>query len=157
MGFETLILIGGTLLSAAGKASAAQSKAQAVVDQANLASKNKAKEVARKVGKQRVSFLGSGFTLDGTPSDVIEGTFETGVEDLNQIKSNADRQSKGIINAARFDIISSFATAAAGASFGGAPSAAPTGGTLDYGLGSSPFTGTQDTVFGNNNSFGGFD
>ena len=119
MGIETAILIGSTLLTAHQTVSQAEDEAQAVVDQAELQSSNKALDIQRKAASQQVSFLNSGLTLEGTPISAITSTFDTGLEDLELIQSNANTQSKNIISSARGQVISSFAQTGAGFASGG--------------------------------------
>ena len=76
-----------------------------------LETKNKAKEVARKTGQVKTSFLQSGLTLEGTPETSLAGIFDAGLEDIKLIKSNTDTQAKNIISAARTNAILGLATA----------------------------------------------
>lgn len=126
MGWESILT---TALSTAGdfiKSSQANSNAKneanAIVAEGNIQAKNKAREIAYKAGTQRVSFLNSGLTLEGTPMNVIDQTFTTGLEDINQIASNYNNKAKGVISAARSKAISSMANSFAGFSLPGGSS-----------------------------------
>jgi hypothetical protein len=105
----TAIMIGLSVASAASQQSAAKKQAKATIAEGNIVAANKAKEVARKAATQRVSFLNSGVTLDGTPMNVIESTFNTGLEDINQISSNYNTAAKNQIAAGRSAAIQSLA------------------------------------------------
>lgn len=76
----------------------AQFQAQANLDAANLASKEKAKQIRYAAARQTVSFLSSGLTLEGTPEAVIGETYSTGLEDLTQIAKNANTTNSNLIN-----------------------------------------------------------
>ena len=112
----TAVMIGLSVVGAASEVSNAKRQAKATIAEGNIVAANKAKEVARKAATQRVSFLNSGITLEGTPMNVIESTFNTGMEDINQIGSNYNMAAKNQISAGRSAAISSLASSFAGAS-----------------------------------------
>ena len=103
MGFDPLsmAMIAMSVASAGMSMSNAKSEAKAVTKQATLDAKNKAIQTTAKAASQKTSFLTSGFTLEGTPMSVLESTYSTGKEDINQIISNANTQSKNIMSSAR--------------------------------------------------------
>lgn len=115
----TAIYVGLSVVGAASQASAAKQQAKATIQQGNIASANRAQEIARKAATQRVSFLNSGLTLEGTPMNVIESTFNTGLQDLNQISSNYNKAAKNQISAGRSAALSSLASSFSGIDFGG--------------------------------------
>lgn len=119
MGIETLILGGLSALSAVSSMNAAQKQAQSIAEEGNIATKNLAKKVRYAAGEQTVAFLQSGVSLDGTPDDVIQGTFNTGLEDINLLAKNYNNKSKAAISAGRSQAIGSLVKGFAGASFGG--------------------------------------
>lgn len=154
MGIETAIIIGLTVGSGLMKADAAirksESDANAAVDQADLAAENKGKEVRLKAARQQVSFINSGLTLDGTPMSVIQSTFNVGLEDIDQIQTNAQRVAKNSLKAGRSAAIGSlFDTASSvvgGIDFGGG-----SGDVLSGGTGTDTFGGSGgggDSMFG---------
>lgn len=114
MGLETIAIIGLTALkvsqqmetakenakainaNAAMQAETLAANAAAISKEGSLAAKNKAQQVALKAASQQSSFLNSGLTLEGTPMAVIQGTFDTGLEDVNQILENYGTQSKNL-------------------------------------------------------------
>ena len=172
MGVETLsfLSLGLGLFQAHSGIGAAEDQAEAVVAQGNLQAEDRARRVRLNAATQQSSFLNSGLTLDGTPMSVIQNTFDVGISDINQITSNANKQSKNILSQARTQAITQIAGAAIGAAggFGGAPATSGAGGagsffsgggnlsTAGSGLDVSGFGGSQSSVFGTNNSFGGF-
>lgn len=112
MGVEAAIAmaalqVGGGLLSASSSARQGKKQAEALIEQGNLAAGQKAKQVSKAAASQKVSFLNSGLMLEGTPMNVIESTFNTGLEDINQISTNANRAAKNAVSAARTQAISS--------------------------------------------------
>lgn len=110
MGLETALFIGLNLFSAASQQSAAKKQAKATIAEGNIVAANKAKEVARRAAAQQVSFLNSGLTLEGTPMNVIESTFNTGLEDINQIGANYNTAAKNQISAGRSAALSTLAS-----------------------------------------------
>ena len=124
MGIETALLIatiGSGLLAADAAIGQAENDAQAVVDRANIDSENKSRETQLRAARQQVSFLNSGITLTGdedTPMSVIQDTFKFGIEDINQITTNANKQSKNIIKAGRSEAIGTLVSTGVSA-FGG--------------------------------------
>jgi endo-beta-N-acetylglucosaminidase D len=155
MGIETAILI-GTLASGAFSASQsiknAKSAANATIAEGNIATANKAKEVQMRAARQKSSFLNSGLTLEGTPENVIDSTFSTGLTDLNQLSSNYNTKAKQQIAEGRAQAISSIASSFAGASFAGAGASAFKAGS--FGLqtgGQSLFNGGMGNIFGSLN------
>ena len=135
MGIETIAIIGLSLFQAKASMDAAEDQAQAGIDQANIQSENKAKEVRIKAARQRSSFLNSGLTLEGTPLSAINSTFNSGIADINQITSNANKSSKNLISNARTEAITSLATTAIGTGFGsGNPFASGNSGSANGGF-----------------------
>lgn len=112
----TAIFVGLSAVSAVSQVSAAKQQAKSTIAEGNIVAANKAKEVARKTASQRVSFLNSGLTLEGTPMNAMESTFNTGLEDIGQISQNYNRTAKGQIAAGRSAAISTMASAFARAS-----------------------------------------
>lgn len=110
MGLETAAFIGLSLFSGMQANKAAKQEAKATIAEGNVALKNKAKEVAQKAASQRVSFLNSGLTLDGTPQSIIDATFNTGLEDINLMSSNYNTKAKSQISAGRSAALSSYAS-----------------------------------------------
>lgn len=146
MGIETALFLALSVISASGKMNQAKSAAGQTVANGEIAAKEKAKEVRYKVARQTSSFLNSGLTLEGTPQDVIGDTFDTGLQDIGQIRTNANNQSKNIISSARSEAIGqiagSFGMAAmsggsAGSMFETAGSYAPD--SFAYGLNKAGF------------------
>lgn len=143
MGAEIALIlsIGSTLLVADQAARSAQSQAKAAVAEGDIAAENKAKQTRLRVARQQLSFINSGLTLEGTPMSVLEGTFATGLEDIQQIQSNAQTTAKNALRAGRTQVLGGLAQGAAGA-FGG-------GGSIFSGGGFTvPFTGTSKAQFG---------
>lgn len=115
----TAVYVALSVASAASQTSAAKKQANATVAEGEIVAKNKAKEIAKKAAVQKVSFLNSGLTLEGTPMNVIESTFNTGLEDINLITSNYNAKAKSQMSAGRTAALSSLASGFSGASIGG--------------------------------------
>lgn len=119
MGIETALIVGMNALSAVGSIQQSKAQAKAAVQEGNIAAQNKAKETKLKAASLQTSFLNSGLTLEGTPMSVIEDTFNTGMQDINQIKSNYDNKAKNIISAGRTEALGKLASGMSGMDFGG--------------------------------------
>lgn len=116
MGIETAVILGLTAVKAASDISAAKKDAKAIAKQGEQATMDKARETQLRVSKAKVSFLTSGFTLEGTPELSLTNMVNAGFEDINNIAVNADSKSKSIMGAARTKAIMSMAqTGIAGA------------------------------------------
>lgn len=139
----TAIYIGLSVAGAASQVSSAKQQAKATIQQGNIAAANKAQEVQRKAASQRVSFLNSGLTLEGTPMKVIESTFNTGLEDINQIGANANMAAKNQISAGRSAAISSLASGFSGVAM---PDIGAVGAGISSGLSGTGF-GTGFDVY----------
>lgn len=119
MGIETILFAAFTGLQAVSGMMQAQSQAKSAVAQGNIQMQERAKQVRYAAARQNVSFLNSGLSLEGTPMDVINETFDTGLADIRAIGANANAQSKNIIGQARTQAIGQIAGAFGGGSFGG--------------------------------------
>lgn len=109
-------IIGGLqVASAIGNYNQAKSQARQTIRQGNQMAENRAKEISRLVAQQRVSYLASGLELDGTPQSVMNDTYNTGLEDIKAIKSNAKTQAKNIIKQGQANLLGGLAQAGASA------------------------------------------
>jgi len=145
----TAAMVALSAVSAVSQTSAANKAAKATVAEGNIVAANKAKDIAKVAASQKVSFLNSGLTLEGTPMNVIESTFDTGITDLNQISSNYNAKAKSQVSAGRQAGISSLFSAFAGASMAGM------GGTSSgFASGSSFGAGTTSLFNGTGYGFG---
>lgn len=152
MGLETVLILGLAAFQADQAIKQGDAEADAVIEQTNLENKERLKRTRALAGSQKVSFLNSGLTLEGSPMSVIQNTFDTGIEDIELASRNAERTAKNIQSSARTKAISTLVQAGASAgmgSFGGNSQ----GGSAFSGDG---FFGSQGTVsrtieFGNPN------
>lgn len=119
MGLETALIIGFTALQAAGSIKQSKAQAKAAIAEGNIAAENKAKETKLKAARLQSSFLSSGLTLEGTPQSVIDDTFNVGLTDLGQIKSNYDNKAKSIISAGRTEALGKLASGFSGMDWSG--------------------------------------
>lgn len=94
MGIETAILIGLTAASAVSSISQANKASKATIREGEIVAANKAKEVKYKAANLTSSFLNSGLELEGTPLNVIDATFDTGLEDIGAITSAYNTKAK---------------------------------------------------------------
>ncbi|MEE9356567.1 MAG: hypothetical protein V3U75_13335 [Methylococcaceae bacterium] len=143
MGIETIAIaalvggaaakITGTILENRAEQKQAEAEARAAVATADVESERKVKQVQVKTARAKVSFINSGLTLEGTPAAAISGILESGIEDLELLRSNVDIQVSNRMERARTkalanllntagEITQSFAmSAATGGMGGGAP------------------------------------
>ncbi|MCK5612050.1 hypothetical protein KAR91_59820 [Candidatus Pacearchaeota archaeon] len=115
----TLIFLGLTAVKAFSSISQSKEEAKAVTREGELATKEKAKEIRHRAARQTVSFLNSGLTLEGTPSDILGETYKVGLEDIKNIRQGYNTQSKNIIAKGRMDAISGIVSSFGQASMGG--------------------------------------
>ncbi len=141
MGFATAIFVGLTAAQAISGISTANSqakvarqnataKADALKKEGDLAVSEKAKEVKLRAARQVSSFITSGLTLEGTPTDVLNETFDVGIADVENIGANyqtsrmsvlrgGDAEAGNIIGGGRTRAIGTVASGFSGASTGG--------------------------------------
>lgn len=169
MGWQTLLFVGLNALKAGQQMSNAKGQASAIIANASaqnaalakegdLAAQEKSKQVRYAAARQTASFLNSGLTLDGTPQDVLDDTFNTGLADINNIRDNyntrignttsaANAASKQAIGAGRAQAIGTIASSFAGADLGGSMGSMFSTG-LSYAPDSASFA-LNDAGFGN--------
>lgn len=87
-------------------------EAKAVTQKAELDARNKALEIRRRTAALQSSFLSSGFEMEGTPISSITGVFDAGIADINQIGTNANIQSKNIMQNARSNALNNLLSTA---------------------------------------------
>lgn len=129
MGIGMAVMGGLTLASMAGSISQARSQAHSKQQEANLKLENKAQQVKALAGKQKVDFLGSGIAIEkgATSGQVISGTYETGLQDIEQLRSIYQADIKNTINQGIFSALKTGAGSAASMGLGAPTGAAPTG------------------------------
>ena len=159
------LMVASLAMSGMAAASAyknSKNQAKAVAEQGAMKARERAKQTQMLASKQKTSFLSSGISLtgEGTAEAMVQDTYDTGLADINQIKSNYNQQSSNIMSAARSKLLSdvgkmgmSVAMAGVGGAFssggsfaaGGEMASGATlgGGTLggSAGLGSGNFVG----------------
>lgn len=119
MGIETILFMAFTGLQAVSSMMNANSQADAAIRTGNLQMQEQAKKTRYAAARQTTSFLNSGITLEGTPQDVIQETFTTGIADVKQIGANANTTANNIIGEARTKAIGSIASSFGSFSSGG--------------------------------------
>ncbi len=174
MGIETVLfagLIAGTALTqisnSTKQAKVAQnnaiSKADSLKTEGDLAVQEKSKQVRLTAARQTASFLSSGLTLEGTPTDVINETYDVGIADVQNIGKNyqtarmntlygGGAQADAFISAGRAQAIGTIAQGAAG--YAGASGAGSLFGT--QGTASRTLAFGSPSGVGPIQSFGGF-
>jgi hypothetical protein len=116
--FRLLALLGLTAIQNIQTINQAKKQAGALVREGEIAASNKARDVMRQAARQRSSFLTSGLTLEGTPEQVIGQTYDTGLQDVNLMRSNTNTQSKNIIGQARSQMLSNIMGTVSGFAMG---------------------------------------
>lgn len=111
MGIETIALVALQVAAADAAIGEAEDQAKNVIKNADLKTAEEAKGTKAKAAAAKVSFLNSGLTLEGSPIKSLESIFDTGISDIEQIRSNAKTTAKNILSKARTDAILSLASA----------------------------------------------
>lgn len=119
MGIETAIIAGLSLAAAAGQYSQSQSSAKQTAKAGAIEAQNRADDIKKLAARQRVSYLQAGLELEGTPSAIINDTYNTGIADINDITSSYNQQSKNIMHQARAQLIGNVAKTGVMAAAGG--------------------------------------
>lgn len=118
-------------------------QAKATAEEGALKAAQRDRQTRQLAARQKTSFLNSGISLtgDGDVADVVmQDTYDTGIADINLIKSNYNQQSKNIMSQARSQFFSSMgtmilSTAAIGSLGGGAGAAGKAGTAGSTGIG----------------------
>lgn len=112
MGIETIALAGLAAYSAYSANEQGQRQAKADVAAGNIRSNNLAVETKAKADNLTTSFLSSGLTLEGTPMNVIQSAYSTGIRDINQNIDNTNTKAKNDVSAGRTKALESLAGSA---------------------------------------------
>lgn len=121
--------------SAVGKYNAAKSSARAMKRQAEQEMENRKQEILKLAATQKVGYIQAGVELEGTPQAVIQDTYQTGIEDVNAIRSNYKQAIKNTLTQARTSLLADIVsvgnnTAKTYMSFGGGEGGSSGLGTL---------------------------
>lgn len=109
---------GGSILSGIGQAQAAEEQADIIGRETTEAAKQRKKQIQALASRQKVDFLKSGVTLEGTPIDIFADTFKTGQEDIDTIIRSGRSQQRAVISRGRSALTSSLISGIGQAAFG---------------------------------------
>jgi len=136
-----LLILSAVLQTAGAVMSYKNSKAQAkaTAEEGALKAAQRDRQTRQLAARQKTSFLNSGISLtgDGDVADVVmQDTYDTGIADINLIKSNYNTQSKNIMSAARSQFFSSMGsmvlgTVAGAGGLGGGTASATNAGAMN--------------------------
>ncbi len=110
MGIETAIMAALMAVKTYGTIKQGKEQAKEFVRKGEFETKQKAKEIRMRAAAAKTSFLSSGLSLEGTPAMSLSSMFSVGMEDIQQIMTNANISAKGAISAARTKAISDIAS-----------------------------------------------
>ena len=107
-GIATSISLSVASISQQRKAAKAQLQAQSM--QAKVSSDQRIKQIRRVASQQKASFLSSGISLtgDGTPDAVISETYQTGIEDVENIRNYGATMGASVSANARAKMLSTY-------------------------------------------------
>lgn len=111
MGIETAIVVGALgVANSVGKYNQSKSAARQTAKEGAIEAENRKTEIQKLAATQRVSFLQAGVELEGTPQNVIQDTYNTGIADIQAVKSSYKQKVKNIMVAARSELIGGLAS-----------------------------------------------
>lgn len=113
MGIETAVIAGLSVASAIGNYNQSKSESRQTAKAGAIAAEKRADDIMKLASKQRISYLSAGLELEGTPQNVINDTYETGIADVNNIIGSYSQKSKNIMTKARADLLGGLAKAGA--------------------------------------------
>lgn len=122
MGVATAVIAGLNVASAIGNYNQSKSEAKQMAKAGAIVAEKRADDIMKLASRQRVSYLSAGLELEGTPQNVINDTYETGIADVNDIIGTYNQKSKNIMTAARANLLGGLAKAGASAFAGGGSS-----------------------------------
>lgn len=115
MGIETAVIAGLSVASAIGNYNQSKSESRQTAKAGAIAAEKRADDIMKLASKQRISYLSAGLELEGTPQNVINDTYETGIADVNNIIGAYSQKSKNIMTKARANLLGGLAKAGASA------------------------------------------
>lgn len=92
-----------------GSFNAAKSDARATAREAETAMQNRKKEILQLAAQQKMGYLDAGLELEGTPQNVIQDTYNTGLEDIKAMESSANKNIKNKMTMARAELFTGLA------------------------------------------------
>lgn len=115
MGVATAVIAGLGVAGAIGQYNSAKSQARQVEKQGAITAMKRADEIKKLAAKQRVAYVSAGLELEGTPQVVMTDTYNTGIADVWNIKTNAEQQAKNIRKTAVAQLLGNLAQVGANA------------------------------------------
>lgn len=111
-------------MAAASSYKNSKNQAKAIAAEGDMKAKERAKQTLALAGKTKTSFMTSGISLtgDGTTQNMLDDTYNVGLEDISQIKQNYNQSAKNTMGAARSKLLSDIGGMVMGAASVGASS-----------------------------------
>lgn len=108
-----LALAGLQVANAVSNYNQSKSQARGIAKQGAQEARVRAQEIRALAAEQRASYLASGLELEGTPASIISDTYNTGLEDIEAIKSSTKTQMKNAIKQGQSSLLGGLAKAGA--------------------------------------------
>lgn len=86
---------------------AAKEEQKANTKTAENTAENIRRQTAQKVANLQSSFLSSGFLLEGSPSELIQQTYDVGQEDITRVFANTAAANQALAKKARNSVVQS--------------------------------------------------
>jgi len=106
-----LTVAGLSVAKGVGEFNAAKSDARALKEEGLIKINNRKKEIMELVAQQKVGYVDAGVEFEGTPQNVMQDTYNTGMEDIEALRSSYNTQIKNALKKARAGLIGSIAGA----------------------------------------------
>lgn len=94
-----------------GEFNAAKSGARALKEEGKIKIDQRKKEILQLVAQQKVGYVDSGVEFEGTPQNVMQDSYNTGMEDIEALRTSYNTQIKNAMKKARANLIGSIASA----------------------------------------------
>ena len=110
--------LGSGIASGISAVNSAKSQAKAIQQSPQEPRDERARQARKLMSQQKTSFLKSGVYFSGSPTDVINETYNTSITDIDTLKRNANNQIKSLQNQANLGFISGVGKGIASAALG---------------------------------------
>lgn len=94
-----------------GDFNASKSNARALKEEGKIKIDQRKKEILQLVAQQKVGYVDSGVEFEGTPQNVMQDSYNTGMEDIEALRTSYNTQIKNAMKKARAGLLGSIAGA----------------------------------------------
>lgn len=111
MGVAAALVVGGlSVAKGIGEYNAAKSQNRLIARQGSQDIEDRKQEILRTAAKQKIGYIQAGVELAGTAQNVMQDTYQTGIEDVKSLKYNYQQTIKNNLTRARASLLGNLAS-----------------------------------------------